>query len=116
MKLSLSDGYYMAPHGLMFANEIARYFHTAVCVENGKLSPDKSIPALLQGGAVTDKAMEDVYIGSSEQSFNGVVIDGGSEYEINRVKMDLEGFSENERGDFDLVMISVHQQVRVFSG
>lgn len=96
VKLSLSDGYLMEPHGLMNANQISRYFHTAVTVEDGKLMAEKCVPALLCGGSVSDTAMEDVYIGSSEQSFNGVVIAGDSEYTIDRVKMDLEGFSDND--------------------
>lgn len=96
VKLSLSDGYLMQPHGLMNANRIARYFHTAAAVENGRLSADKCVPALLNGGSVTDTAMEDVYIASSEEALNGIVIDGESKYEINRVKMDLEGFSDND--------------------
>ena len=96
VKLSLSEGYLMAPHGLMNANQISRYFHTAVCVEDGRLSREKCVPALLNGGSVTDSAMEDVYLASSEESFNGVVVSGDSEYAINRVRMDFEGFSDND--------------------
>lgn len=96
VRLSLSDGYLMAPHGLMNANQISRYFHTAVCVEDGKLSREKCVPALLRGGSVTDSAMEDVYIASGEESLNGVVVAGDSTYEINRVDMDLEGFGDND--------------------
>ncbi len=96
VKLSVSDGYLMEPHGLMNANQIARYFHTAVCVEDGKVVGEKCIPAILCGGTVTDSAMEDVYIGSTEESFNGIMVAGDSEYTINRVKMDLEGFGDND--------------------
>lgn len=96
VKLSVSDGYLMGPHGLMTANQIARYFHTAVCVEDGKLAAEKCVPALLNGGTVTDGGMADVYIGSSERSFNGVVVAGESEYTIDRVRMDLEGFADND--------------------
>lgn len=96
VKLSVSDGYLMQPHGLMTANQIARYFHTAVCVEDGKLAAEKCVPALLNGGTVTDGGMADVYIGSSERSFNGVVVAGESEYTIDRVRMDLEGFADND--------------------
>lgn len=39
---------------------------------------DKCVPALLHGGTVTDTAMEDVYIGSTEQSFNGAAVTGDS--------------------------------------
>ena len=96
VKLSLSEGYLMAPHGLMFANQISRWFHTAVTVEDGHVVPEKCIPALLNGGSVTDKAMEGVYIASTEESFNGVVVAGESEYEIKNVRMDLEGFADND--------------------
>jgi len=96
VKLSLSDGYCMAPHGLMNANRISRLFHTAVTVEDGKLSENKCVPALLCGGSVTDKAMDSVYLASTEESFNGVVVAGDSEYEIKNVRMDLEGFADND--------------------
>lgn len=96
VRLSLSDGYLMAPHGLMTANQISRWFHTAVTVENGRVSREKCVPALLNGGSVTDTAMEDVYIASTEECFNGVVVAGDSEYTLNRVKMDLEGFADND--------------------
>lgn len=96
VKLSVSDGYLMQPHGLMTANQIARYFHTAVCVEDGRLMPEKCVPAVLEGGSVTDTAMTGVYVGSSERSFNGVVVAGESEYTIDNVRMDLEGFADND--------------------
>lgn len=96
VKLSLSDGYLMQPHGLMNANQISRYFHTAVTVEDGKLSEGKCVPALLNGGSVSDARMEGVYIASTEESFNGVVVAGESEYTIDRVTMDLEGFADND--------------------
>ena len=35
--LSVTDNYLMSPHGLMRANQISRNFHTAICVENGKV-------------------------------------------------------------------------------
>lgn len=94
--LSVSEGYCMEPHGLMTANQIARLFHTAACVEDGKLREDKCIPALLNGGSVTDEAMTDVYIASGEESFNGLVIAGDSCYTLDRVRMDLDGFSDND--------------------
>ena len=96
IRLSLSDGYLMAPHGLMNANRISRLFQTAVCVENGRLSAEKGIPALLTGGRVDDRCMEDVYIGAAVDSLNGVVIAGDSEYTLNRVRMDLDGFGDND--------------------
>ncbi len=96
VRLSLSDGYLMQPHGLMSANQISRYFHTAVTVENGKLAESKCVPALLNGGSVSDTRMEGVYLASTEESLNGVVVAGDSEYTIDHVTMDLEGFADND--------------------
>lgn len=96
VRLSLSDGYLMQPHGLMNANQISRYFHTAVTVEDGKLAESKCVPALLNGGSVSDTRMEGVYIASTEESLNGVVVAGDSEYVIDHVTMDLEGFADND--------------------
>lgn len=96
VRLSLSDGYLMQPHGLMSANQISRYFHTAVTVEDGKLAESKCVPALLNGGSVSDTRMEGVYLASTEESLNGVVVAGDSEYTIDHVTMDLEGFADND--------------------
>ena len=96
VRLSLSDGYLMQPHGLMSANQISRYFHTAVTVEEGKLAESKCVPALLNGGSVSDTRMEGVYLASTEESLNGVVVAGDSEYTIDHVTMDLEGFADND--------------------
>lgn len=96
VRLSLSDGYLMQPHGLMSANQISRYFHTAVTVEDGKLAESKCVPALLNGGSVSDTRMEGVYLASTEESLNGVVVTGDSEYTIDHVTMDLEGFADND--------------------
>ena len=96
VRLSLSDGYLMQPHGLMSANQISRYFHTAVTVEDGKLAESKCVPALLNGGSVSDTRMEGVSLASTEESLNGVVVAGDSEYTIDHVTMDLEGFADND--------------------
>ena len=96
VRLSLSDGCFMPPHGLMNANAIARDLHTAVAVKDGKPVPNECVPALWNGGSVADGLMKDVYIASTEESFNGVVISGGGSYELRNVRMDLEGFADND--------------------
>ena len=96
VKLSLSDGCYMPPHGLMSANRIARFLHTAAAVKDGKLVRQQCVPSVMQGGSVTDTQMEGVYLASTAESFNGLVISGDSEYEVKNVVMELEGFSDND--------------------
>lgn len=94
--LSVSDNYVMSPHGLMRANQISRNFHTAICVDNGKVVPEKGVPAIVYGGEVTDSKTEGIYIASEEESFNGIVIAGDTEYTINNVQMELDGFGDND--------------------
>ncbi len=96
VRLSLSDGCYMPPHGLMHANEIARWLHTAVSVRDGRLVPNECVPALCSGGSVADGGMDGVTIGSTEESLNGVVIAGGGSYELKNVRVELEGFADND--------------------
>jgi hypothetical protein len=94
--LSVTDNYLMTPHALMRSNQISRNFHTAVCIENGKVVPEKGTPAVVYGGEVTDAKTEGIYIASDEESFNGIVIAGDTKYTINNVKMDLDGPGDND--------------------
>ena len=94
--ISVTDAYEMAPHGLMNVNQISRYFQTAICVEDGKLSQDKCIPAAILGGTVTDEKTDGAYIAADAECFNGILIAGDSKYEIENVRMDLEGFGDND--------------------
>lgn len=94
--LSVSDTCLMEPHGLMRVNQIARELHCAVCVKDGKVIPEKTIPAIINGGSVADGKTEGVYVASDEESFNGIVVTGDGEYEISNVKMDLDGFGDND--------------------
>lgn len=92
--LSVTDVYHMRPGGLMRANQISRDFHTAIVVENGKIA--QTVPAIIQGGTVTDSQIEDVYLASREASFNGIVVDGPGECTIRGVKADFDGFGDND--------------------
>jgi hypothetical protein len=94
--LSVTDNYLMSPHGLMRGNQISRNLHTAICVHDGKVVANKGVPAIVYGGEVTDTKTEGIYIASEEKSFNGIVIGGNTEYTINNVKMDLDGFGDND--------------------
>jgi len=94
--LSVTDNYLMTPHALMRGNQISRNFHTAILIDDGRVVPEKSTPAVVYGGEVTDTKTEGIYIASEEESFNGIVIAGDTEYTINNVKMDLDGFGDND--------------------
>lgn len=92
----VAENYLMTPHGLMKMHQIARNFHTAICIDNGKYLRNKSVPSVVHGGKVTGKKIEDIYIASEEKSFNGILVAGNTEYEINNVKMDLDGSGDND--------------------
>lgn len=94
--ITVSDNYLMPPHGLMRQNRISRNFHTAIVIEDGKVIKEKGVPAIVNGGEVDGSKAEGVYIASEEESFNGILVTGDTEYSVNNVKMDLDGFGEND--------------------
>lgn len=94
--ITVADAYRMAPHGLMNINQISRDFRTAICVEDGKLSGNKCIPAAVYGGEVTDSKTDGVYITGECEGFNGILVAGESEYEIANSRIELDGFGDND--------------------
>ncbi len=96
VQFTLSEPYVMPPHGLMQFNQVVRYMGPAICVEDGKLVPVKCIPAAVQGGTITDEEARDLYLAANAEGFNGIVIAGKSDYEIDNVRMDMEGFGDND--------------------
>ncbi len=93
--LSVTDDYALPPGGLMMANQISRTVGAAVVVENGKVSAGKSVSAIAQDGTVSDTCADGLYVGTSEGSFNGVVV-ADSEYKVTNCRFDFEGFSDND--------------------
>ncbi len=93
--LSVTDEYALPPGGLMCANQISRAVGAAVVVENGKVSRNKSVSAIAQDGTVTDAGADGLYVGTSEGSFNGVIV-ADSEYKVSNSRFDFEGFSDND--------------------
>ena len=96
--LTVADTYLMGPHGLMRVNRISREFHDAVVVDStaGKVIEDQCVPEIIQGGVVTGEKTEGVYIASSAESFNGVVVYGNGQYTVKDSVMQFDGFSAND--------------------
>ena len=92
--LSVTDAYHMAPGGLMRMNQIGRQMHSAIVIKDGKVA--QTVPAILQGGEVADGKTEGVYMASSEECFNGMIISGDGEYTVKGVKADFEGYGDND--------------------
>jgi hypothetical protein len=71
-------------------------FRAAILIDNGKYVPEKSVPAIVKGGTVTDKAATGVTLMGCEDDFNGIVVTGDSEYTIEGIKIDFEGEGGND--------------------
>lgn len=96
--LTVADCYHMAPHALMRINNISRDFQDAVVIDStkGEVVENQCVPAIVQGGSVTGKKTEGVYIASTAESFNGVLIHGDGSYTVKNSRMELDGFGAND--------------------
>lgn len=94
--LTVAQCYHMPPHGLMTMMQRSEQFRDAIVVENGKLCPEKCVPAIIQGGTVTDEMADGVSISSSEESFNGILVTGDSQYLVRNARLELDGFGAND--------------------
>jgi uncharacterized Zn-binding protein involved in type VI secretion len=93
--LTVTDRLLIQPGGLMRRAKPKEY-RTAILVEDGKYVRKKSVPAIVQGGKVTDKATTGITIYGCEDDFNGIIVKGDSEYTIDGVKIDFEGNGTND--------------------
>jgi hypothetical protein len=93
--INVADSFFGPPSGLMRGGK-PQEFRVAVLVEDGKYVPEKSVPAIVHGGEVTDKATTGVTLFGCEDNFNGIVVTGDSEYTIDGVKIDFEGDGDND--------------------
>lgn len=96
--LTVADCYHMAPHALMRINNISRDFQDALVIDStkGEIVEPQCVPAILQGGTITGQAADGVYIASSAESFNGVLVHGDGSYTVKNSRMDLDGFGAND--------------------
>jgi hypothetical protein len=93
--ITVTDKFFAPASGLTQRKE-PQEFRTAILIEDGKYVSEKSIPAIIQGGQVTDKAATGVTLMGCEDNFNGIVVTGDSEYTIEGVKIDFEGNGGND--------------------
>jgi hypothetical protein len=93
--INVADSLFMQPGGLMRKGK-PREYRVGILVEDGRYVPEKSVPAIAQGGKVTDKETAGVTIQGLEDNFNGIIVRGDSEYTIERVNIDFEGNGGND--------------------
>jgi hypothetical protein len=93
--ITVTDKFFAPSSGLSRGGKPPE-FRAAILIEDGKYVPEKSVPAIVQGGKVTDKAAAGVTLMGCEDNFNGIVVTGNSEYTIDGVKIDFEGNGGND--------------------
>ena len=94
--LTVSEPYAMGPGGLMRLNRITRDFQCAAVIEDGVLREAKCVPELLHGGSIDGACAQGLTIASTAESYNGIVVAGKSKYTVKDVKVDFEGFGDND--------------------
>jgi hypothetical protein len=94
--ISVSDPFMMPPSCIFRESGRMTPLRCAVTVIDGKLDHSKSMAALVYKGEVGDKSAKDIKICSGDPSFNGLLIDGDSEYVIENADIDLEGNGAND--------------------
>jgi hypothetical protein len=93
--LTVSDELILPASGLMRKGK-PRPYRTAIFIKDGKYIKEKSIPAIVRGGKVTDSAAVGVSIYGCEEDFNGIIILGDSTYTIDGLNIDFEGMGHND--------------------
>lgn len=71
-------------------------FRAAVYVNDGKLIESKSVTDAVACGTLTDSAAEGISIESHENNFNGIFVDGSSEYTVNNAQIHFSGNGDND--------------------
>ncbi|MCD8087798.1 MAG: hypothetical protein LUE22_04315 [Oscillospiraceae bacterium] len=92
--LIVSDEYVAKPASLMKFNRLQAVLASAICVENDKIIPEKSVLEAVHDGTVTNEAADGVYIAAAGH-FNGIIVNNGK-YAIRNSQMDMEGFGFND--------------------
>jgi hypothetical protein len=93
--ITVTDKFIMPTSGLMRL-EKPKEFRAAIIIRDGKYIHDKSVPAIVQNGKVTGDAAVGVSISGCEESFNGIIVTGNSEYTIDGARIDFEGNGSND--------------------
>jgi len=71
---------------------------TAVYIDEGAYVPEKSVPAAVVNGNVTDSSATDISISSIGKDFNGIIVSGVSTYSINNIKINFNGGDQGNNG------------------
>jgi len=93
--ITVTEKFY-GPSSSMSQSKEPQEFRAAILIEDGRYIAEKSVPAIVKGGKVTDRTTNGVTLMGTEDNFNGIVVMGNSEYTIEGVKIDFEGNGGND--------------------
>ena len=105
--ITVADFYVMPPAGLFANLGIYTDMRTAICVEDGKLSTEKCVPAIVRGGTFTDTGADDILIEGTDEAFNGILVTGDSAYTVNNAKIHLDGDGGNDFIGFGAAILAM---------
>ena len=71
-------------------------YRQGIYIRDGAYVPEQSVAAAVASGKVTNTAAEKVKITSTAERFNGIVVSGNSNYEIDRPEIRLTGNGKND--------------------
>lgn len=93
IRLMLTDVYDMTPHGLRSMAQIHTPMNPALVIRDNAVDEARSATILLQGGSYDGEKMTGTYMATTKGEQNGVIVEGGSTYEITGAQFDMEGFA-----------------------
>ena len=93
IRFQVTDAYTMGPHGLRRMANMDTPMNPALVIRDNEVAAEVSATTLLHGGSFDGKSASGLYIATSKGEQNGIIIEGNSEYTIENVCMDLEGFA-----------------------
>ena len=71
-------------------------YRVGLYIKDNQLIPEKSVTESVSGGSITDEGIDKVSISGYDVDFNGIMVEGDSEYKISNVKIDFLGNGTND--------------------
>lgn len=82
------------------------YFRTGIYIKDGLYVPEKSVPAIVRGGKITDSYAKYIRMTSNEDEFNGIIVSGDSSYSIINPRIYFTGNGGNDFAGFGAAIMT----------
>jgi hypothetical protein len=94
--ITVAEPYLMQPACIFRESGRVSRFRSAVTVIDGEIVTEQSMTALVVGGEVTGTYARGFSIQSIDPSFNGIILDGNTDFTIENAKIGFEGKGVND--------------------